>query len=393
MVLQGIRVLDISTLLAGPYCAMILGVMGAEVIKVEHPQGGDPARAMGPPYVKGQSALTLSVNLNKKSLTLDLNKEKGREVFFRLLSGSQVIVENFRPDIVEAMGLDYQTLSQDRPDLVYCSITGFAERGPYRMKAGTDTIFQGMGGIMTISGEPGDPPLRLGIPIADVTTGIYAALGVMMALYHRSLTGQGQKVEISLLNSLIALQTPRVMEHFITGENPALTGRSSPFGAPIQFFATRDGYINISVFLDKFWRKLCQALEIEHLTHDQRFARNAERMKNRKDLERILGEIFRQKTTAEWQKILDRHDVPNGPINTYKEVFQDPQILASNLFKELDHETLGPLRYLGLPIQLTTTPGELRSAPPLPGEHTEELLLNLGYRQEEIEELKKEKVI
>src|SRR4030043_486167 len=294
MVLKGIRVLAPSTLIAGPYCAMILGAMGAEVIKIEHPAGGDPARAMGPPYVKGQSAMALSMNLNKKSLTLDLTKKKGKDILLSLLRDAQVIVENFRPDVVEAMGLDYPTLSKDRPDLVYCSVTGFGERGPYRMKAGTDTIFQGMGGVMTVSGEPGDPPLRLGVPIADVSTGIYAALGVMMALYHRAQTGRGQKIEISLLDSLIALQTPRVMEHFVTGENPVLTGRSSPFGAPIQFFETKDGYINLSVFLDKFWLKLCEALGIRNLAIDPKFARNAGRMKNRKELEKILGEIFLQ---------------------------------------------------------------------------------------------------
>lgn len=392
-VLKEIKVIDISTLIAGPYCAMILGVMGAEVIKVEHPEGGDPARAMGPPYVHGQSALSLSVNLNKKSITLDLSKKKGKEIFFKLLENSQVIVENFRPDIVENMGLDYETLSKDRPDLIYCSVTGFGERGPYRMKAGTDTIFQGMGGIMTISGEPGDPPMRLGVPIADMATGIYAALGVMMALYHRAQTGQGQKVEISLLDSLIALQSPRMMEYFITGENPPLTGRSSPFGAPIQFFETKDGYINISVFLDKFWRKLCQALEIEDLAFDQRFAKNADRMQNRKELEKMLSKIFLKRTTAEWQEILNKFDVPNGPINTYKEVFQDPQVQHNQIYQELAHDILGSFRYLGLPFRLPKAPGALKNPPLLPGENNEEILSELGYAKEEIEKLRDEKII
>jgi crotonobetainyl-CoA:carnitine CoA-transferase CaiB-like acyl-CoA transferase len=372
---------------------MILGEMGAEVIKVEHPGGGDPGRALGPPYVKGQSALALGVNRNKKSLTLDLSKKKAKEIFFGLLRDSQVIVENFRPDIVESMGLDYLTLSKDRPDLVYCSVTGFGERGPYRMKAGTDTIFQGMGGVMTISGEPGDPPFRLGVPIADVATAIYAALGVMMALYHRAQTGRGQKVEISLLDSLIALQTPRVMEHFVTGENPVLTGRSSPFGAPIQFFETKDGYINISVFLDKFWHNLCGALGVKHLANEPKFAKNADRMKNRKELEKILGKIFLERPKAEWQTLLDKYDVPNGPIHTYKEMFQDPQVQHNKISVELHHEVLGPLRYVGLPFRLIDTPGASPTPPPLVGEHTVEILTGLGLNKEEIEELKKEKVI
>jgi len=393
MVLKGIRVLDISTLIAGPYCAMILGEMGAEVIKVEHPVGGDPGRAMGPPYVKGQSALALSLNRNKKSLTLDLSRGKAKEIFFRLLRDSQVLVENFRPDIVESLGLDYQTIRKDRPDLVYCAITGFGERGPYRMKAGTDTIFQGMGGSMTVSGEPGDPPIRVGIPIADVSTGIYAALGVMMALYHRAQTGRGQKVEISLLDSLIALQTPRVMEHFVTGENPVLTGRCSPFGAPIQFFETEDGYINISVFLDKFWHNLCGALGIQHLANHPKFSSNAVRMKNRKELEEILGKIFLKRTSAEWKTILDQHDIPNGPINTYRDVFQDPQVQHNKIAVELNHEVLGKLRYVGLPFHLVDTPGEPPTPPPMVGEHTVEILTSLGFTQDEMEELKKEGVI
>ncbi len=393
MVLKGIRVLDISTLLAGPYCAMILGEMGAEVIKIEHPQGGDPGRIMGPPYLKGQSALALSVNRNKKSLTLDLSAVKARGIFFQLLKETQVVVENFRPDMVEEMGLDYGTLSKDRPDLVYCAVTGFGERGPYRLKAGTDTIFQGMGGIMTVSGEPGDPPVRLGVPIADVATGVYAALGVVAALYHRAMTGKGQKVEVSLLDSLIALQTPRVMEYFVTGENPPLTGRSSPFGAPIQFFETKEGYINLSVFLDKFWHKLCKALGIEHLMKDPRFATNPDRMKNRKELEKILSEIFLQKTSREWQEILDGHDVPNGPISTYKDMFQNPQVQQNRIAVELNHEVLGPMRYVGLPFHLMGSPGKARSAPPVAGEHTVEILTGLGLKREEIEELQKAKIV
>ena len=393
MVLEGIRVLDVSTLIAGPYCAMILGEMGAEVIKIEHPEGGDPARVLGPPYVQGQSALCLSMNLNKKSLTLDLSKERAKEIFFDLLRDSQVFVHNFRPDIVESLGLDYQTLSKNRLDLVYCSVSGFGEGGPYRMKAGTDTIFQGLGGVMRVSGEPGDPPLRLGIPIADVSTAVYAALGVMMALYHRSQTGKGQKVEINLLDSLIALQTPRVMEYFVTGKNPTRTGRSSPFGAPIQFFETKDGYINLSVFLDKFWHKLCAALGIDHLADDPRFALNAARMKNRKELEKILEKIFREKTSAQWREILDRHDIPNGPINTYEDVFQDPQVQYNKIAVEIGHEILGSFRYVGLPFHLMDTPGGPQSPPPMIGEHTGEILTGLGFTQEKIARLKEQRVI
>jgi crotonobetainyl-CoA:carnitine CoA-transferase CaiB-like acyl-CoA transferase len=393
MILEGIRVLDISNLLAGPYCAMILGEMGAEVIKIEHPQGGDPARIMGPPFCQGQSALALSVNRNKKSLTLDLSKEKGREIFLHLLKNAQVVVENFRPDMVEEMGLDFSSLNRGRPDLIYCSITGFGERGPYRDKAGTDTIFQGMGGVMTVSGEPGDPPLRLGFPLADVVTGVYAALGVMGALYHRASTGKGQKVEVNLLDSLIALQTPRVMEYFITGENPPRTGRSSPFGAPIQFFETKEGYINLSVFVGKFWRKLCKALNREDLAEDPRFTTNPDRMKNRKELEKILGGIFLRKTAKEWQRILEAHDVPSGPVYTYQEMFRDPQVQQNQIAVELDHKILGPMRYVGLPFHLLSAPPRKRTAPPMAGEHTVKILKEEGFSPAEIEELKKQRIV
>jgi len=393
MVLKGIRVLDLSTLIAGPYCAMILGEMGAEVIKVEHPRGGDPTRDMGPPSVKDQSAVTLSVNRNKKSLTLDLSKEKGKEIFFFLLREAQVVVENFRPDIVESMGLDYETLRQDRPDLVYCSITGFGENGPYRMKAGTDVIIQGIGGVMTVSGEPSDPPIRVGFTVADMGTGIYAALGIMMALYQRAQTGRGQKVEISLLDSLIALQSPRVMEYFITGENPVRTGRCSPLGAPIKFFETRDGYINLAVFLDKFWKRLCQTLEIEHLIDDPRYASNGDRRENREELENLLGEIFRRRTTAEWREILEKTDIPHGPVNTFKDVFQDPQVQYNRVAVEIDHKILGPWPYVNLPFHLTDTPGRPRCAPPMLGEHTGEILAALGFKENEIAGLRKERVI
>lgn len=393
MILEGTRVLDISNLLAGPYCAMILGEMGAEVIKIEHPQGGDPARVMGPPFWHNQSALALSVNRNKRSLTLDLSRARGREIFLLLLKKAQVVVENFRPDMIEEMGLDFSSLNRGRPDLIYCSITGFGERGPYRDKAGTDTIFQGMGGVMMVSGEPGDPPLRLGFPLADVVTGVYSALGVMGALYHRASTGKGQKVEVNLLDSLIALQTPRVMEYFITGEDPPRTGRSSPFGAPIQFFETKEGYINLSVFLDKFWQKLCKALNREDLAEDPRFATNPDRMKNRKELEKILDDIFLQKTAKEWQVILEKHDVPNGPVHTYREMFRDPQIQQNQIAVELDHEILGPMRYVGLPFHLRSTPARRRTAPPMVGEHTVEILKEEGFRPAEIEELKRQRII
>ncbi len=393
MILEGTRVLDISSLLAGPYCAMILGEMGAEVIKIEHPQGGDPVRIMGPPFWHGQSPLALSVNRNKRSLTLDLSKERGKEIFLLLLKNAQVVVENFRPGMAEGTGLDFSSLGRGRPDLIYCSITGFGERGPYQDKAGTDTIFQGMGGIMTVSGEPEDPPLRLGVPVADMVTGVYAALGVMGALYHRALTGKGQKVEVNLLDSLIALQTPRVMEYFVTGENPPRTGRSSPFGAPIQFFETKEGYINLSVFLNKFWHKLCKALDREDLAEDPRFATNPDRMKNRKELERILGEIFLQKTAKEWQEILEGHDVPSGPVYTYQEMFRDPQVRENQIAVELDHEILGRLRYVGLPFHLRSTPPRRRTAPPMVGEHTDEILTEVGFSPAEIEDLKGQKIV
>jgi crotonobetainyl-CoA:carnitine CoA-transferase CaiB-like acyl-CoA transferase len=391
--LSGIKVIEISTLIAGPYCTMLLGDMGADVIKIEHPFSGDTSREMGPPYIGDQSCFYLSVNRNKKGLALDIGKEKGRDILLRLVERSDVIVENLRPDIVERMRIDYDSLSKINPKLIYCSITAFGEKGPYRMKPGTDTIFQGMGGIMTISGEEGDPPIRIGMAPADMSTGIFSALGVILALYYREKTGEGQKVSISLIDSLIAFQSNRIQEYLATGKNPVRTGKASPFGTPIEYFRTKDGYINISVFSDKFWRRFCYALGIEDLVSDPRFMGNKERTENRNELREILSRIFSSRTTNEWREILDKEDIPNGPIYSYSEMFKDPQILNNEIIFQIEHPTIGPLTLVDQPLRFSRAKLNKRSHPPMLGEHTDEILREIGISEDEIADLRANRII
>ncbi|MBI2906720.1 MAG: CoA transferase [Chloroflexi bacterium] len=391
--LEHIKVLDLSTLIAGPYCSMLLGESGAKVIKIEPPKFDDPAREMGPPFLKTESSFYLSVNRNKRGMTLDLTKDEGREILFKLVAEADVFVQNYRPDVVHHLGVDYDATRRVKPDIIYCGFSAFGEEGPYRTKAGTDTVFQGMSGVMTVSGEPQDPPVRLGIAVADMAAGLYAAYGVMSALYHRERTGQGQKVAVTLLDSLIAFQTPRVEEYLATGENPPRTGRSSPFATPIYFFETKDSYINISIFSQRFWTKLCKALGVEHLTSDPKYADNTKRTENRDALLRTLGDIFRQQTTDYWRARLDQEDVPNGPIYTYKEMFADPQVKLNQLAVEVQHPTIGPVKLVSSPVKFSATPARLQGPPPLKGQHTNEILNELGYGAEDIERLRREGVV
>jgi crotonobetainyl-CoA:carnitine CoA-transferase CaiB-like acyl-CoA transferase len=366
---------------------------GAEVIKIEHPICGDFTRELGPPFVENQSSLYLSVNRNKKGLALDITKEKGRAILIKLVQKADIFIENLRPDVLKLMGIDYDSICKVNNKIIYCSISAFGEEGPYSKRPGSDTTIQGMGGIMTISGEEGDPPIRLGITPADVTAGIFAEIGILSALFHREKTGEGQKVSISLIDSLIALQGSRIEEYLITGKNPARTGRASPFIYPAEFFETSDGYINISVVSNKFWQRICSLLKLEQLLEDDRFRDPKGRSENRKEIRKILTNIFSQKTTAEWRNLLDKEDIPNGPIYTYSEMFSDPQIIQNEMIVELDHPEFGKLKLVNQPIHFSRTPAFPKSHPPMLGEHTVEILKNLGFSEKEISILRKEKVI
>ncbi len=391
--LAGIKVVEVATLIAGPYCAMLLGDLGADVIKVEHPVYGDPTRDLGTHVTGDIPTLYLAMNRNKRSLGLDVSRAEGRQILMRLLAEADVLVENLRPDMLERNGLDYDSVRQVNPRIIYCGLTGFGDRGPYRTKPGTDNIFQGMAGAMMLSGQEGDPPARLGFTPADMAAALFASLGVVSALFHRERTGQGQRVGLSLMDSLIAFQAGRVQEYLSTGRNPARMGRGSPFACPAGFYRTRDGYITLAVYSDKFWRRLCKALSVGSLVEDPRFRDNKARIRNQRQLQEILDTIFQREDTAHWRELLDREDIPNGPVNSCAEVFADPQVQENELLAEVIHPGLGLLKLLKLPLDFGTAPASIRAHPPELGEHTREILKGLGLSSTLIRDLEEAGVV
>ena len=391
--LDSIKVLDLSRALAGPYCTMMLADMGAEVIKVEMPGTGDDSRAWGPPFVEGESAYFMSINRNKKSITLDMKGSKAIEIIMKLIKGSDVLVENFRPGAMERLGLGYQQVKAVNPRLVYCSISGFGQNGPYRMLPGFDQVLQGMGGLMSITGEPDGPPVKVGVPIADITAGMFAAYGIAIALFTREKTGSGQMVDISLLDSQVALLTYRAGSFFASGEIPKRIGSGHPVIVPYQAFKARDVYINIAVGNDQLWGKFCKAVGLEGIVNDPRFATNAKRVQNRDEVVKAVGDLIATKNGEEWLKILTDAGIPCGPIYTMDKIFSDPQVIHRQMVMELHHPKAGTVKVTGNPVKLSDTPGEPSVAPPLLGQHTQEVLEGLGYSAKEIEELKQAKLI
>ena len=392
-ILEGIQVLDVSTLITGPYCASLLGDLGAEVIKVEHPRGGDGIRQVGTTFLEGESALFLAINRNKKGLTLALDKPGGQEILRRLIERADVLIENFRPDIGRQYQLEYEQVRAIRPDIIYLSITGFGEEGPYRLKPGTDHVFQGLSGLTTISGKPGQGPMRIGTPVADMTASLYSCLGVVSALFHRQKTGEGQRICVNLLDAAMCLQTTLFTEYFISGRRPTPTGNASPFAYPVDIFRSADGYVSIGAFNDKFWRNLCKALNLETLADDPWFSTQEKRLANREDLGSLLSKVLISRKTREWLEILEKADVPCGPVHDYDTIFSDPQVLHNQLAKRLPHSRLKEVRTLGNPITFSQTPAREGRGAPLLGEDTESVLQLLGYKPEEVKEFRKKKVI
>jgi len=392
-ILEGIRVLELSTLITGPYCASLLGDLGAEVIKVEHPRGGDGIRQAGTTFLEGEGALFLAINRNKKGLTLDLDKPAGQKILKRLIACADVLIENFRPDIGRQYQLDYEPVRAIRPDIIYLSITGFGEEGPYRLKPGTDHVFQGLSGLATISGKPGQGPLRIGMPVADMTASLYSCLGVVSALLHRQRTGQGQQICVNLLDAAMCVQSPLFTEYFITGHRPTPTGNASPFAYPVDIFPSADGNVSIGAFNDKFWRNLCRALNLDSLADDPWFNTPEKRLSNREELGSLLSKVLATRKTREWLKILEEADVPCGPVHDYDAVFSDPQVLHNQLVKTLPHSRLNEVRTLGNPISFSQTPAREERSAPLLGEDTDSILHSLGYKPEEVKEFREKKII
>jgi formyl-CoA transferase/CoA:oxalate CoA-transferase len=391
--LQELLVVDLTRALAGPYCTLMLADLGARVIKVEAPAGGDDTRGWGPPFLGGESAYFLSVNRNKESLTLNLKDPRGQEVLHRLLARADVLVENFRPGIMDRFGFGYPAVHERYPRLVYCSISGFGQDGPYRERTAYDLILQGMGGLMGMTGEEGGPPVKVGVAIADICAGMFAAFAILVALRVRDRTGRGQWIDAAMLDGQIAWLTYQAGNYFATGENPRRLGSAHPSIVPYQAFRTADGHINVAVGSEAIWERFCAALGREDLVADPRFRTNPDRVAHRDVLLPLLEATFAAQPTAYWRSVLDAAGVPNGPIYLLSELFADPQVLHRDLVVEMEHPTAGRIRQTGLPVRFSETPGAIRTPPPRLGEHTDAILRELGYDPRTIEQFKGEGVV
>jgi len=382
--LNGIKVLDLSRTLAGPYCSMILADLGADVIKVEQPKTGDETRGFTPPMWGSESCYYLSLNRNKRGITLNLKTNEGREVVRKLVAKSDVLVENFRTGTMEKFGLGYEALKEINPRLVYCSVSGFGRTGPMKDDAAYDLLMQGFAGLMSVTGEPNRPPVKVGFSIADLATGIFAAVAIEAALYQRNFTGKGQSVETSLLETLVSLQTYFAIGHLATGKVPQPLGSAHPNVAPYQVFEAKDGFVIIAVPNENLWPKMCNALGLEKMKEDPRFSVNSKRVINREELVNALNDYTRQYEANEIIETLTKAGVPCGPINSIDKVLTHPQVLEREMVVEVEHPTIGLIKLLGIPMKFSETPGSVHMAPPLLGQHTLEVAKELGYSEEDV---------
>ena len=386
--LDGLTVVDLTRVLSGPYCTMMLADMGARVIKVEQPGRGDDTRAWGPPFQNGESAYFLSINRNKESVTLNLKHPEGRRVLDGLIERADVLVENFRPGTLERMGLGYADLSKQRPDLVYCSISGFGQTGPRRREPGYDAVMQGEGGLMSITGAPDGPGYRLGIAIVDIVSGMFSAYGIAVALLARERTGRGQHIDVGMLDAAAALLTYQAGIHFTTGEAPGRLGNRHPSITPYETLEAADGELVVAVGNDQLWRTFCGVIGAEALADDARFRTNKDRVAAREALRPLLVERMRTRPAAEWIERLKAAGIPCGGVRDLAQVFADPQLIERAMVVALDHPVAGAIRQLGVPIKMSGTPGAVRTPPPALGQHTETILGELGMSGPEIARLR-----
>jgi len=377
--LTGLRVLDLTRVLAGPTCTQMLGDLGAEVIKIERPEAGDDTRGFAPPFVPNtkESAYFVGVNRNKKSVTLDIAKPEGQAIIHKLLEHCDILVENFKVGALAKYGLGYEQLAKTHPRLIYCSITGFGQTGPYAPRPGYDALIQAMGGVMSLTGEPNGSPQKVGVPVADLFAGLYGCIGILAAVNHRNSTGQGQQIDIGMLDTHVAWLANQGMNYLATGENPARLGNQHPNIAPYQEFPTKDGYIILAVGNDPTFERFCKAFGQEALLADPRFATNPIRVQNRQLVTDTLTPVMKSKTTAEWIDALEALKIGCGPINTLEQVFADPHVQAREMVVEMAHGSGETVKVIANPVKLSATPPSYRSAPPVLGEHTNAVLTDV----------------
>jgi formyl-CoA transferase len=392
--LSNIRVIDLSRILAGPYATMLLADYGAEIIKVEQPGQGDGTRQWGPPWVGEESAYFLSVNRNKKSITLNLKNDAGIAILKKLVADADVFIENFKVGAMKRKGLDYETLSQLNPDLIYCSISGYGQTGPYKNRPGYDFMIQAQGGIMSVSGPTNGEPHKVGVAIVDITAGLFASNAILAALYHRERTGEGQYIDVALLDTQVAWLANVAHNYFATGKTPGRYGNAHPNIVPYETFPTADGYLALAIGSDSQYRKFCQAVGRPDLWADEQYRTNAGRVEYRDELIPILQDLLRTRTTEAWMALLLEEGIPVGPINDIPTILHDPQIAARDMVQEVEHRTAGMIKLLGPVAKLSKTPARIKEAPPTLGADTESILRErLNYSSEQIATLQKGGII
>jgi formyl-CoA transferase len=392
--LAGIRVVDLSRILAGPFATMTLADLGAEVIKVENPGQGDDTRDWGPPFISGESTYYLAINRSKLGITLNFKKPKGRDLLFRLLDRADIFVENFRAGVLDRAGLGYAALAERYPRLIYCSISGYGHTGPRCSEPGFDVIIQGESGVMSVTGDPGGPPYKMGISIADITTGMVAVQGVLAALYQRQQTGKGQQLDIALLDSMVSTLTYQAGIYFATGRTPRRMGNRHPSIVPYETFLASDGYFNLGVTNESQWRSFCDALQLSELYSHPDFSSVRLRVHHYEALRARLMDLFRSRPVSHWIDRLRAAGVPCGEVRTVSQALEDPQLRARDMILELDHPTAGSIRVTGSPIHMSSAPELRASPPPLRGQHNEDVYCGvLGLSPQELDTLRQERVI
>ena len=387
--LSGYRVLELAHLIAGPACGMYLADMGADVVKIEQPTGGDASRSAYGTHLGAESAVFVTVNRNKRSVALDLARPEGLSAFDRLVARADVVLEAYRGGVAERLGIDWPRLAELNPRLVYCSLSAFGPDGPWRDKPGVDMLVQAMGGLMAVIGEPDGPPMLCGAPVLDTIGALMAGQGILTALLHRERTGEGQRVDVSLLAGTVLAHAARLSIFLATGEEPGRWGSGHPYIVPFQAFEASDGFVYVAVWIDRLWTPFCDAIENPALARDPRFATRADRLQRRAELTALLAPVFRTRAVADWMARLEAHDVLCAPVNRYADLPRDPQIAASHLLVEQEHPRAGRFRTLDTPIRFGRTPGGIRTPAPGLGEHTDAVLTEAGLTPGELADLRK----